>query len=254
MTRPNFNWKLPAAIEARLGTASYGAQRAIYEEEHLLLVLHEPPDPQKNQREPAVFLRQPAGKWLHHGVDNGHFALQQLLDRYQKILGELEALYIKAGSADDLFHILEKAIPAARAASNLKDALQAARELVKTDRLLIDSRDRMNELSRGLELLLADARLALDYRLARNAEAQVQTALAANRAQLKLNILAALTLPLMAIATLFGMNLHSGLENGNTLLFWGILTACLILGLLVKSRVHPGEPAIRPAPPAKRKR
>lgn len=254
MKRPNFNWKLPAAIEARLGTESYGAQRAIFEDEHLLLVLHEPPRAKSGEREAAVFLRQPAGKWLHHGVDNGAFALQQLLERYGKLLTDLDARYVKAANADDLFQILDQAIPLARAAGNLRDALQTARETVKTDRLLIDARDRAVELARGLELLLADARLALDYHLARNAEEQVRAALAVNRAQHKLNILAALTLPLMTVATVFGMNLASGLENLPALLFWGVFAAGLVLGLFAKGWVHPGKPAGKAPTPAARKR
>lgn len=254
MKRPNFNWKLPAAIEVRLGSESYGSQRAIHEADHLLLVLHEPPGKKGNEREAAIFLRLPTGKWLYHGTDNGDFALKQLLDRYQKNLAELDALYAKAKSADQLFQVLDQAIPLARAAGNMKDALQSGREMVRLDPLLIDTRDQAVELARGLELLLADARLALDYRLARNAEEQVQAALAVNRAQHKLNILAALTLPLMTLAAVFGMNLQSGLERQPVMLFWGVLVAGVVLGLSVRGWVNPGQSPHKPPGPAKGKR
>lgn len=250
MKRPGFNWKLPKSIEDRLGTESYGAQRAIHEDDHLLLVLHEPPAAGGSVREPAVFLRQPDGKWLHHGVDNGAFALGQLLDRYQKVLADLDTHYAKATTADDLFQILDKAIPHARAAGNMKDALQAAREAVKQDPLLIDARDRAVELARGLDLVLADARLALDYRLARNAEEQVRAAFAVNRAQLKLNTLAALTLPLMALAAVFGMNLHSGLEALSATVFWGVLVAGFVLGLWVRGWVRAADSPSQKSPAA----
>lgn len=255
MSRPDFNWKLPAAIEARLGKASYGAQRAIFEDGHLLLVLHEPPTQRGHQRTSAVFLRQPTGKWLYQGADNGEFALRQLLDRYRQQLAELDAQHAQAVSADELFRVLDLATPLARAAGNLRDALQSGREAVKLDGTLIDLRDDAVGLARGLELLLADARLALDYRLARQAEEQVQAAQAVNRAQHKLNILAALTLPLMTVATVFGMNLQSGLENGRVLLFWAVFAAGLVLGLFAKGWVNPAEKPkapVRQAPKATR--
>lgn len=242
MTRPTFNWKLPAAIEARLGTESYGAQRAIQEDGHLLLILHQPPAAQGNQREAAVFLRLPDGNWLHQGATNGASALKQLLERYRKDFDRLDTQQTIATGADDLFRILDHAIPLARAADNMKQALQAAREAVKTDRLLIDARDQAAELARGLELVVADTRLMLDYRLARNAEEQVRAALAVNRAQHKLNILAALTLPLMALTAIFGMNLESGLGNGPIALFWGILLTGFILGLFAKSWIQASAP------------
>jgi hypothetical protein len=240
MKRPNFNWKLPPAIEARLGTESYGSQRAIHEDQHLLLVLHEPPAGDQDAREAAVFLRQPNGKWLYHGVDNGDFALKQLLDRYRAKLTALDEQGSKTVNADDLFQILDQAIPLARSASNMKEALQAAREMIKLDPLLIDARDQAVDLARGLELLVADARLTLDYRLARNAEEQVQASLAVNRAQQKLNVLAALTFPLMTLATVFGMNLRSGMENLPTLAFWGIFAVGIAFGLSVRRWVDPG--------------
>lgn len=237
MTRRKYDWKLPLAIEQRLGRESYGSQRAIHEGDHLLLILHEPPVSEGNLREHAVFLRRPDGKWLHHGVDNGQHALGQLLERYARQFTELEQLFGKAKSAELLFQVLDKALPLARAAGNLKDALQAAREMVKLDPLLIDCRDRAVDLARGLELLVADSRLALDFRLARNAEEQVQAALATTRAQQKLNVLAAWTLPLMTIATVFGMNLHSGLESLPVSYFWLIFGAGFVLGMLAKNWV-----------------
>ena len=259
MSRPDFNWKLPAEIAVRLGKASYGAQRAIFEADHLLLVLHEPPAPREAERTAAVFLRQPSGKWLYQGADNGEFALRQLLDRYRQRLAELDRQQSTAVTADELFRILDVAIPLARAAANLRDALQAGREAVKADAILIDLRDEAVSLARGLELLLADARLALDYRLARQAEEQVLAAQAVSRAQHKLNILAALTLPLMTVATLFGMNLPSGLEGLRAPLFWALLAGGLVLGLVAKAWVKAAPVPAKTAPgktlsPAKRKR
>lgn len=237
MTRRNYDWKLPLAIEQRLGRESFGSQRAIHEEDHLLLILHEPPVKEGNTREHAVFLRKPDGKWLYHGVDNGQHALGQLLERYEKQLAGFAAQYDKAKTAEQMFQILERALPLARAAGNLKEAMQAAREMVKQESLLIDFRDRAVDLARGMELLVGDTRLALDFRLARNAEEQAQFALAGNRAQQKLNILAAWTFPLMTLAAVFGMNLHGGFENLPEIWFWLVFAAGIVLGLLAKGWV-----------------
>lgn len=242
MSRHSFDWKLPPAIEQRLGRDSYGSQRAIHEDDHLLLILHEPPVGAGNAREHAVFLRRPDGKWLYHGVDNGQYALGQLLERYEKQFGELGRMYGKAKTAEQLFQILDRALPLARAAGNLKEALQSAREQVKQEPLLIDSRDRAVDLARGMELLVSDSRLALDFRLARNAEEQAQFALAGNRAQQKLNVLAAWTFPLMTLAAVFGMNLRGGFENLPEIWFWLVFVLGAVLGMMAQSWVMRAPP------------
>ena len=43
--RKKYNWTLPAEIRNRLGEVGYGHQRAFYEAEHLLIILHAPPAP-----------------------------------------------------------------------------------------------------------------------------------------------------------------------------------------------------------------
>ncbi len=237
MTRPDYAWQLPDAIERRLGRESYGAQRAIHEREHLLLILHEPPRSAGGARTHAVFLRTPDGAWAFQGHPNGEQALRRLLDAYQERLTQGLAAYDKAQDAADLFALIEQTRPTARAAGNLQAALQAAREAVKDDAELLTARDRGVDIQRGLELLLADAQLALNFRLAQQAEAQTRAALANHRAQEKLNMLAAWTLPLMAVGAVFGMNLRHGWESVNAWLFWSVLTAGMIVGWWVKSWV-----------------
>ncbi len=73
-------------------------------------------------------------------------------------------------------------------------------------------------------IILADAKLALDYRIAQSAEVQMAKATEMTAAQHKLNILAAATFPLMAVATFFGMNLVHGFESAPGL-FWVVLLA-----------------------------
>ncbi|MCW7536564.1 hypothetical protein OOT46_01670 [Aquabacterium sp. A7-Y] len=252
MNRPTYDWKLPPEIERRLGTETYGAQRAIFEAGHLLLVLHRPPEPGDPDRDAAVFLRQPDGRWLYQGQAPGEPAFEELLASYAGLQFELSLLCTRAPQleVEELFNLQARALPLARAAANLKDTLQAARERVPEDRLVLTLRDRAVELSRGLELLLADSRLALDYRLARSAEEQARAALGFNRAQHKLNLIAALTFPLMALAAVFGMNLPSGLEQAPAWLFWAVFLAGLVLGLAVKGWMGRPSSAAAPAPAA----
>lgn len=239
MPRTPYRWTLPADITARLGSESWGAQRAIVESGQLLLILHAPPQADSNVREHEVWFRPPDGKWLHKGLEHGERSLRSFLDDYAKLLAELEARFEKATDIDTLFGIIDRLIPLARSSGNTKLALQSARESLDdaADAFVIDMRDRSVDLARGFELLLADARQALDFRMARSAEAQTRAAEAGNRAQHKLNILAAFTFPLMAISAVFGMNLHSGLESVPYGAFWLVFVGGLLLGLGVKGWV-----------------
>jgi hypothetical protein len=133
-------------------------------------------------------------------------------------------------------------LPLARAAGNLKEAMQAARQMVRQDPLLIDCRDRAADLARGMELLVGDSRLALDFRLARNAEEQAQFAQAGNRAQQKLNVLAAWTFPLMTLAAVFGMNLRGGFENLPEIWFWLVFALGAVLGMMAQAWVMRSPP------------
>jgi hypothetical protein len=247
MTRPHHGWQLPDAIERRLGRESYGAQRAIHEQQHLLLILHEPPQSAVSARDHAVFLRTPDGAWAYQGQPTGEQALRRLLDAYQERLTTGLAAYEQADDAADLFALIERARPVVRAAGNLHATLQAARDAVKEDAELITARDRGADIHRGLELLLADAQLALNFRLAQQAEAQTRAALANHRAQEKLNTMAAWTLPLMAVAAVFGMNLRNGWEALGAWVFWAVLVAGMAVGWWVKAWVQ------RLAPPEKKK-
>jgi Mg2+ and Co2+ transporter CorA len=129
---------------------------------------------------------------------------------------------------------------------NMQATLQAAREAVKDDLMLIDLRDLAVEITRGMELLLADTRVSLDYRLAHAAEAQARAGMEVSRAQHKLNTIAALTFPLMAIGAAFGMNLHSGVENMPTWVYWVVFAAGLSMGVMLRGWVK--APVV--APPA----
>jgi hypothetical protein len=249
--RIDYDWELPTEMQQRLGGASYGAQRIIHEQGHLMVILHEPPAGTGAERKPTVFLRKPDGGWFHKGNNPGERAFAKLLESYRAALSTFEIRHQAAETAEELFQILGPLIPLTRAAMNMQATLQSARDAVSSDLMLIDLRDLAVEITRGFELLLADTRMSLDYRLAHAAEAQARAAMEVSRAQHKLNTIAALTFPLMAIGAAFGMNLHSGVENLPGWVYWVIFAAGLSMGVMlrgwVKAPVAPPVVAARPA-------
>ena len=232
--RRNFNWTLPPEIESRLGETSYGRQRAFSGGGHLLIVLHAPPTPESREREAVVFLRRPDGRWQANGVEGGEQRMRRLLSEYRSRLDELDQNYETATTADGLFRLLEALTPLTRAARNLADALQSARELESEDRFLISMRDDGADLAREFEVLSTDARLKLDYRMAKNAEMGELQAARMALAQHKLNVIAAITLPVSAMAALLGMNLVHGMEGRSPVWFAIVAVVGLALGLGVK--------------------
>ena len=213
MRRKTFTWQLPADIEARLGETTYGRQRTIYEAEHLLIILHTPPDPETHKREAWVFLRKPDGTMMWNGQENGAEKLKRLLKTYAELYERLDVAEEAAQTAADLLEVLEALSPLNRASTHLANTLQSARDLVKGDPFLIAMRDAAYEVSRSFDLLRSEAQLALDYRTAKSAEAQHAKAQEMAASQHKLNLIVAATFPLMAVATLFGMNLFHGFEH-----------------------------------------
>nr|WP_267908120.1 CorA family divalent cation transporter [Cerasicoccus arenae] len=220
-----------------MGDTSYGRQRIIFEDGHLLIIVHEPPKADDITRQAKVFWRKPSGEIQCNGQDNGDRQLRAFLDNYESKLKAMEALYEEAKRADDYFKLVEELLPVQRAVANTASALQAAREQVKQDRFLIELRDRSYELSRNFELLLGDTKMAMDYHIARKAEEQVAQANKAVEAQHRLNILAAVFFPLTAIATIFGMNLQHGFESTSPFVFWGVFFVGIVTGLALKGWV-----------------
>ncbi len=237
MMRKQYKWQLPKEIEQRLGETSYGRQRAIFEADHLFIVLHTPPVDDGSERECVLFLRTPEGKYFCNGIDSGEFALRRLISSYDTLFESYDDLYDNSSSATDLFKLMEVLAPVNRAATHLHLALQSARSHIEGDTFLIAMRDEAYEVSRNLELLFEDAKRALDHRIAGNTEAQARMAVEMASAQHKLNILAAVTFPLMAIATLMGMNLVHGFEQFPPVLFWTVVGTATVVGLLVMAWV-----------------
>lgn len=239
-------WSLPEAIRSRFGQSSYGRQRALVEDGHIVLVLHKPPGPDDRQREGILFWRSPAGDWQCNRGGPGPGSLKRHLQTYAELEAKLTADYERATDLNPLFDLLEVLAPLVRAAHNMHNALQTAREAVKADPFLIEMRDQAYEIERNFDLLHEDVKNAIQQRTARKAEEQARLSEQALHASHRLNILAALFFPLTAIASLFGMNLAHGLDEHRPVFFWLVLILGCALGFAMKGWVlgksKPDEP------------
>lgn len=227
-------WTLPDALANRLGPRTVGRQRVISEGEHLLVVLHQPPGPDDDTRRGVLFWRNPAGEWQVSQGGSGPGALLRHVKAYEDLEDRLSEQYESTRDTLGLFGLVESLVPVARSARNMHQTLQAAREAVRSDKTLLEARDAAYEVSRNLDILLEDARNAIQHMMAKDNEEQAQLSRDALRASHRLNVLAALTFPLTALAGLFGMNFAHGLPGDSPVVFWLVTAGGLGLGLGLK--------------------
>ena len=127
MQIPN-DWKIPEALQIRLGANTTGRQRALVADDHLLLVLHEVPRHGQRERRGIYFWRAPDGAWRSSAESSGVPTLAEHINDYGKAADELEAQYQAARIAKDYFALLEEVAPIVLAATNMYSALHSARE------------------------------------------------------------------------------------------------------------------------------
>lgn len=234
---PN-NWAVPSRFRSRLGEAA-GRQRCMAEEGHLLLVLHAVPGPADSQGAARLFWRDPKGGWRSSGQGSGVAPLRAHLEEFEDATASLESKLGAAAQAQEYFDVLRASTPLLRTARHLHRALQEAREACD-DRELINLRDRAGEVERAAELLVGEARDGLGFTAARQAEEQAARSSELARQSNKLNAIAAVFLPITALASVFSMTLSSGLETwAAPFAFWGVVAAGLALGLGVRARLAP---------------
>ena len=245
MTIPS-GWDLPAALRARIGQGA-GRQRAMVDGDNLLVVLHRVPKANSNLRDGVLFWREPeaatapdksaiasqtrAVEWRSTAAKDGLPSMRLHLDEYERAINELEKNYETANNARDLFEVLEAIAPIGRAAKNLGNALQSALELLPEAVELLPLREQAGDFERAAELLQADAKNALDYQIARGNEESARLANEAAKSGQRLNIIAAITLPITALSGVFGMNLPNGLENAPPTLFWAVFGVGAAFGI-----------------------
>ena len=165
---------------------------------------------------------------------------RQLIDDYEEAIEALGEKHDVATTASERFAILERVGPVNRAIRNLADTLAKARDTIEcpdAKKELSEYCEHAQDAARNSDLLQGDAKNAIDFHIARQAEIQAAHSREVERASHRLNTMAAIFLPLTAVASLFGMNLHSGLEDSPPWLFWVIMLGSVAAGFLV-SEAH----------------
>lgn len=228
------NWDLPDTLSLRV-RGHLSRQRAIVESGHLILFLHDVPNAGDEERDGVFFYRNPEGVWQNSANNTGLDELMVMVERYEDRIDTIEAKLSTPGGARVCFEVLRELAPVLRALRNLSGALVSAREQApRHSHELIEATEESHTQERASELLFSDARNALDYSLAQETERHTQVNLELARAAHRLNLMVALFLPLTAIASLFGMNLISGLEAYPPWLFWTIFGGGVTIGLIVR--------------------
>lgn len=220
-------WEIPGKIRDRLGERA-GRQRVIFEEGHLLLVLHKPPKADQLEREPALFWRKSDGTWMSDQSGSGAGGLEELLHKYELAIDECERDEVKANSAREYHSVLDRITPLHRAAAHLYQVMQQARESVREDKVLINLRDRSYELERRAELLYTGTKNSMDYEIAIQSEEQADASNRMAAAAHRLNILVAFFFPLATLASILGVNLTFPYRDDDSLLPFAIFA---IVGL-----------------------
>ena len=253
MTSPiPHSWQVPEVFRERMGNLA-GRQRCMLHAGHLLVILHEVPDPETpDKRSAQLYWRGPDGKWqASAGGAPGIAPLRAHVETFVAAANRLETMGDGADSADDWFALLHASGPMLRTARNLHRTLQEAREAAKDDRALITVRDLAGDAERAFELTHSYAQEGLDYTIARRAEQQSQDAQHMLAAAHRLNMIAAVFLPVTAVAGLLGMNLRHGLEDWPApTTFWLTVGLCFLFGLWIKASM-PRPPAPAEAPPTR---
>lgn len=231
-------WELPSVIVSRFGTSA-GKQRAMFHDGHLVLVTHLPPDHDEADRRPAIFWRNPSGAWKGTGDGKGGLSgLKSVLEAYRERVAKLDSDFENSKSASEYFRILQAIAPVLRAARHLHKTLQEARERVPADTDIIALRDAAADVERNAELVQSDAKAGLDFTVAKRAEEQAASAEHIAKSSHRLNLIAALFLPVSAIGSVFGVNMVSGLENvGKPWLFWSFIAGAFVIGFIVRASI-----------------
>jgi hypothetical protein len=245
-------WALPAPLRARVG-ASPGRQRAMIHEGHVLLLVHQPPRAGERERRPTVLWRAPEGEWQATPGPGGPAALRGVLDTYGARVTELDVRLARARSARERFAVLRDARPLARATRNLHAALQEVRTAIPSDADVLVARDRAYDLERDAGALLEESNAAMQLGLAERAEEQADVGRRIARETHRLNLLAAVCLPITALGAMLGMNLETGLEQfGGPGTFAAIVATAFGIGLALHAwvRRESAEPVEKPEPDA----
>lgn len=242
------DWELPTVLRIGIGHGP-GRQRVLEADDHLLLLLHDVPKHHEVERAGQLFWRQPDGDWLCSLPGAGPSGVEQLLLAYSKATNQLTDAVEAARSSESCFKVLGHLSPLARSTRNMYTTLQEARNLRSDDPQLLDWRDQAYDLSRHVELLQNDAKTALDFEVARQAELQAEASHQMAASAHRLNVLAAFFFPVATLAAVLGANLQNvftGISPKAALavmLFVGLILGGGLTYLITRPARRPGKPA-----------
>ncbi|MBC8872066.1 MAG: hypothetical protein H8E44_21760 [Planctomycetes bacterium] len=226
-------WDVPEVFRKRLGSKA-GRQRTMMADGHLLLVLHQPPEPDEVERRGRFIWRQPDGTWTSNDLGSGPSVMNRHLDQFAEVIHKYDEMEENATSADDYFAVLEAVAPIHRSTRHLHQVLQEARQAFPDVREIINFRDRAYEIERTAELLYSETKNALDFAVAKQAEEQAKASHRMAVSAHRLNVLAAFFFPLATLSAIFGVNLLHGFEDlPPPVPFLMMLGAGLLSGILL---------------------
>ena len=223
------DWELPAVFRIGVGHGP-GRQRVLEADDHLLLLLHDVPKHHEPDRTGQLFWRQPDGTWRCSLPGAGPAGIEQHLQSYAKAINHLTDAVEQARSSEACFKILGQLSPLARSTRNMYTTLQEARKKCSDDQQLLDWRDQAYDLSRRVELLQNDAKTALEFEVARQAELQAEASHQMATSAHRLNVLAAFFFPLATLSAVLGANLQNVFASISPR---GALTVMLVIGLIL---------------------
>ncbi|MEK0448776.1 MAG: hypothetical protein RL088_1044 [Verrucomicrobiota bacterium] len=224
-------WQVPAIFEQRLGEKP-GRQRLMFEEGHLLLILHKIPVPGAEERDARIFWRNPQGEWQSSDGGAGIADFKSHISEYDRAADELDALLRSETTAQNYFNVLRRLTPLMRASRHLAGVLQQAREAVRADRNILLARDEMVEVDRHCELLHSEAVNGMQFLEAARADEQARQSERIAVSGHRLNLLMAMCLPATAMASILSMNAEHRWPE--VLRFVGVAA---LLGLMVMAWV-----------------
>jgi hypothetical protein len=234
-------WAVPKRFRDRLGKTA-GRSRAMSENGHILLILHEVPRPTVDESRAYLFWRTPEGAWQTAGVmGQGPATLRRLVQQYEAAVEAIETDVSAAALAQDYFQLLQNSGPVLRAVHAMHRALQDAREASGDDRELITLRDRAQEIERTLELIHEDAQNGLNFCSAKRAEEQAELSRRIFESHHRLNMLAATFLPLSAVASALSLDLRHLFGDVAHPAWVVVIGASVLLGLVLRKRLAPTE-------------
>lgn len=204
------------------------------EDGHLLLILHQAPEPEDQEiRKPVLIWNQPGGEWKSSPEGGGLAALDAHMETYRKNIHTLDESVEAANTPRQYFDVMKHVTPLLRATRNMQAVMQEAREARPDERRLINFRDRAVELERAIDLVAEDAKAGMEFSLAENTEEQSRFAHEAAMEARKLNRLAAFFFPLATLVAIFGINPPE--EVIKLPGFWAVVGIGVVAGLVIRN-------------------